>query len=296
MHAMAAELEAQGLPGGSLRLARRGDVATWPGFGEGRWWVQDAAAAIPARLLKVRAGETALDLCAAPGGKTLQLAAAGAKVTALDRSAGRLRRVTAGLARTGLAAEIAGRRRRRPGATRAASTPSCSTRPARPPAPSAAIPMCCGTPGRATSPRWPSSRPACWPPPPRRVNAGRPAGLLRLLAGAGGGRGPGPRVPRRPPRLHPRPHRARRGRRAGREPRAGRLAAHPAASRAEAAWTASSSRGSARPLRPHSPPPLGQGTPKGRSFRGLGKSAPCPASPVLPHLGEERGRGSVAER
>jgi len=103
--AMAAELEAEDLGQGTLRIVRRGDVATWPGYDEGRWWVQDQAAAIPARLLQARPGETALDLCAAPGGKTLQLAADGAQVTALDQSAGRLRRVTAGLARTGLAAE-----------------------------------------------------------------------------------------------------------------------------------------------------------------------------------------------
>ena len=74
------------LPGGSLRTRAAGDLAEWPGFAEGRWWVQDAAAAIPARLLDVQPGETALDLCAAPGGKTLQLAAAGAIVTAVDRS------------------------------------------------------------------------------------------------------------------------------------------------------------------------------------------------------------------
>jgi 16S rRNA (cytosine967-C5)-methyltransferase len=103
--AMASALEAETLPDGGLRLVRRGDVATWPGYAEGRWWVQDRAAAIPARLLCVQPGETALDLCAAPGGKTLQLAAAGAVVTALDQSAGRLRRVAAGQARTGLAGE-----------------------------------------------------------------------------------------------------------------------------------------------------------------------------------------------
>ncbi|MDB5481480.1 MAG: rRNA methyltransferase [Caulobacteraceae bacterium] len=103
--AMAEAVEAEALGEGSLRLVRRGDVATWPGYDEGRWWVQDRAAALPARLLHVRPGETALDLCAAPGGKTLQLAAAGAVVTALDQSAGRLRRVTAALARTGLSAE-----------------------------------------------------------------------------------------------------------------------------------------------------------------------------------------------
>jgi 16S rRNA (cytosine967-C5)-methyltransferase len=102
---MADTLEAETLAGGTLRLRRRGDVAEWPGFAEGRWWVQDAAAAIPARLLDVRPGQTAVDLCAAPGGKTLQLAAAGALVTAVDKSEGRLKRVRAGLERTGFAAE-----------------------------------------------------------------------------------------------------------------------------------------------------------------------------------------------
>ena len=104
---LVAELEAERLPGGSLRTRRRGDVAAWPGYDDGAWWVQDAAAAIPARLLLSGApGQTALDLCAAPGGKTLQLAADGAEVTALDRSASRLRRVEAGLRRTGLTAEV----------------------------------------------------------------------------------------------------------------------------------------------------------------------------------------------
>lgn len=102
---LAAAVEGEALPGGSVRTGRRGDVAAWPGFAEGGWWVQDAAAAIPARLLQVQPGQTALDLCAAPGGKTLQLAAAGAQVVAVDRSAPRLKRLTANLARTGLAAE-----------------------------------------------------------------------------------------------------------------------------------------------------------------------------------------------
>ncbi len=104
--ALSDDLEAVVLPGGSLRTERRGDVATWPGFAEGLWWVQDASAAVPARLLAGQPGETALDLCAAPGGKTLQLAAAGASVTALDRSAPRLKRVSENLARLGLEAEI----------------------------------------------------------------------------------------------------------------------------------------------------------------------------------------------
>ncbi len=92
--------------GETQRSDRKGDIATWPGYAEGEWWVQDAAAAIPARLLEARAGETALDLCAAPGGKTLQLAATGAAVTAVDRSAARLKRLTENLARTGLSAEV----------------------------------------------------------------------------------------------------------------------------------------------------------------------------------------------
>jgi 16S rRNA (cytosine967-C5)-methyltransferase len=104
--ALAESLEGAVLPGGTVRTERRGDVATWPGFAEGQWWVQDASAAIPARLLGLKPGETALDLCAAPGGKTLQLAAAGAEVTAVDRSAPRLKRVAENLARTGLKAEI----------------------------------------------------------------------------------------------------------------------------------------------------------------------------------------------
>ena len=104
--ALADALEAEVVPGGSLRTTKRGDIATWPGFAEGGWWVQDAAAAIPARLLDVQAGQTALDMCAAPGGKTLQLAAAGAKVVALDRSAVRLKRVAENLARLALTAEV----------------------------------------------------------------------------------------------------------------------------------------------------------------------------------------------
>ena len=99
-------LEAEVLAGGTLRTRRRGDIAAWPGYETGAWWVQDAAAAIPARLLSVQPGETALDLCAAPGGKTFQLAAAGAAVTAVDRSAHRLRRLAESLTRLGLAAEV----------------------------------------------------------------------------------------------------------------------------------------------------------------------------------------------
>jgi 16S rRNA (cytosine967-C5)-methyltransferase len=102
---LAAELEGETLSGGTLRTARKGDVSAWPTYEDGAWWVQDVSAAIPARLLEVKPGETALDLCAAPGGKTLQLAAAGAVVTALDRSAARLERLTENLTRMGLSAE-----------------------------------------------------------------------------------------------------------------------------------------------------------------------------------------------
>jgi 16S rRNA (cytosine967-C5)-methyltransferase len=104
--ALAEALQAEQLAGGGLRVAHGGDITAWPGYVEGQWWVQDAAAAIPAQLLAVRAGETAIDLCAAPGGKTLQLAATGAEVLALDRSASRLRRVSQSLERTSLTAEV----------------------------------------------------------------------------------------------------------------------------------------------------------------------------------------------
>ena len=100
------ELEVVALVGGSWRSALRGDVSTWPGFSQGDWWVQDASAAIPARLFELKPGQTALDLCAAPGGKTLQLAATGASVVAVDRSASRLARVDENLKRAGLTAEV----------------------------------------------------------------------------------------------------------------------------------------------------------------------------------------------
>ena len=105
--ALVAALGAERTATGGLRTPLRGDVAKWPGYGEGLWWVQDAAAALPARLLHPQPGQDALDLCAAPGGKTLQLAAAGARVVALDRSAARLKRLGENLARTGLSAEVA---------------------------------------------------------------------------------------------------------------------------------------------------------------------------------------------
>jgi 16S rRNA (cytosine967-C5)-methyltransferase len=94
------------LPTGSLRRPIGGDPSALPGFQDGAWWVQDAAAALPARLLGVTAGQRAIDLCAAPGGKTAQLAAAGAEVTAIDRSPQRLARLRANLERLGLHARV----------------------------------------------------------------------------------------------------------------------------------------------------------------------------------------------
>ncbi|TCS60499.1 16S rRNA (cytosine967-C5)-methyltransferase [Primorskyibacter sedentarius] len=94
------------LPTGSVRLSAGGQVSALPGYDEGTFWVQDAAAALPARLLNAQPGETVLDMCAAPGGKTMQLAAAGASVTALDISEQRMARVRQNLSRTGLKAEI----------------------------------------------------------------------------------------------------------------------------------------------------------------------------------------------
>jgi 16S rRNA (cytosine967-C5)-methyltransferase len=100
-------LNASLLPTGSLRLKdRQQAIETLPGFTEGAWWVQDAAAALPARLLSDVAGRSVLDLCAAPGGKTAQLAGAGAKVTAVDQSAPRMERVQQNLDRLGLKAEL----------------------------------------------------------------------------------------------------------------------------------------------------------------------------------------------
>ncbi|MXO70167.1 RsmB/NOP family class I SAM-dependent RNA methyltransferase [Alteraurantiacibacter buctensis] len=91
---------------GHVRLARGTRVEDLAGYAEGAWWVQDLAASLPARLLGPGEGRSVLDLCCAPGGKTLQLAAAGWQVTGLDSSAKRLQRVEQNLARTGLAADL----------------------------------------------------------------------------------------------------------------------------------------------------------------------------------------------
>jgi 16S rRNA (cytosine967-C5)-methyltransferase len=101
----ATRLHGEALPTGSVRTLLQGSVTMLPGFAEGQWWVQDAAAALPARLFGDVAGKRIADLCAAPGGKTAQLAYAGARVTALDRSPARMARLSDNLARLGLEAE-----------------------------------------------------------------------------------------------------------------------------------------------------------------------------------------------
>ncbi|MEP3348133.1 MAG: transcription antitermination factor NusB [Litoreibacter sp.] len=102
----AEQLGAEVLPTGSLRVTRSVQVTDLPGFDEGAWWIQDAAAAIAARMLNAQKGEAVLDMCAAPGGKTMQLAATGADVTALDISADRMGWVEENLQRTGLTAKL----------------------------------------------------------------------------------------------------------------------------------------------------------------------------------------------
>jgi 16S rRNA (cytosine967-C5)-methyltransferase len=94
------------LPTGSVRLVAGGPVTALAGYREGAWWVQDAAAALPAQLLGNVRGQRVADLCAAPGGKTAQLALAGARVVAVDRASARLDRLAANLARLSLSAEI----------------------------------------------------------------------------------------------------------------------------------------------------------------------------------------------
>ena len=103
----ATRLHVETLPTETVRTLLQGPVTMLPGFNEGQWWVQDAAAALPARLFGDLAGKTIADLCAAPGGKTAQLAHGGARVVAVDRSSGRIARLRDNLARLSLHAETA---------------------------------------------------------------------------------------------------------------------------------------------------------------------------------------------
>lgn len=102
----AGQLQAQSLPTGSLRLVEHGPIEDLPGYAQGAWWIQDAAAALPAQLLAAQKDERIADLCAAPGGKTAMFSARGAEVFAIDRDAGRLTRLQENLTRLGLSAHI----------------------------------------------------------------------------------------------------------------------------------------------------------------------------------------------
>jgi 16S rRNA (cytosine967-C5)-methyltransferase len=102
----ATRLHGETLPTGSVRTLLQGSVTMLPGFSDGHWWVQDAAAALPARLFGDVTGKAIVDLCAAPGGKTAQLVHAGARVTAIDRSPNRMARLRDNLARLSLDAEM----------------------------------------------------------------------------------------------------------------------------------------------------------------------------------------------
>jgi 16S rRNA (cytosine967-C5)-methyltransferase len=102
----ATRLHGETLPTGTVRTLLQGSVTMLPGFAEGQWWVQDAAAALPARLFGDVTDKTIADLCAAPGGKTAQLVQAGAKVTAIDRSPNRVARLRDNFARLGLEAQM----------------------------------------------------------------------------------------------------------------------------------------------------------------------------------------------
>ena len=104
--AWATRLGGRVLPTGSIRLATHEAIESLPGYDDGAWWVQDAAAAIPATLLKAEPGQRVADFCAAPGGKAAQIAAAQARLTAIDRSAERLKRLSANFERLGLTADL----------------------------------------------------------------------------------------------------------------------------------------------------------------------------------------------
>ena len=103
--AWAEKLEAEHLPSGSIRLPTGVSIPELDGYADGAWWVQDAGAALAAKLTRAKTGERIADLCAAPGGKTLQLSSTGADVVALDVSEQRMERVQENLERTGLEAQ-----------------------------------------------------------------------------------------------------------------------------------------------------------------------------------------------
>lgn len=201
----ASRLQGEVLPTGSIRTRLHGPVAMLPGFDDGAWWVQDAAAALPARLFGDIAGRRVADLCAAPGGKTAQLAQSGAQVTAL------IARLAAARACAAIWRGFASMPRSLsptpPNGTMSRSTPSCSMRPAPPPAPADAIPTSLGSNRRATSRRWPVCRCGAAAKGRRVAQVRWHAGLLRLLARAGGRRADDRRLSRHRSRPEARPDR-----------------------------------------------------------------------------------------
>ena len=173
------------LPTGTLRRQAGGSVAALPGYAEGAWWVQDAAAALPARLFGDLAGREIVDLCAAPGGKSAQLAAGGARVTAVDRSSRRLDRLVANFDRLGLPIEAVAAERAGLAQPAAAGGRRSARRPVHddrrhPPPPGCPAPQ--GTGGRRP-PVDRTGKPAARRG--RHVAAGWHSGLLHLLARAG---------------------------------------------------------------------------------------------------------------
>jgi 16S rRNA (cytosine967-C5)-methyltransferase len=174
------------LPTGSVRLERLpGPLTELPGFAEGEWWVQDAAAALPARLLGDIAGKRVADLCAAPGGKTAQLVHAGAAVTAVEMSPNRAKRLKANLERLKLDAQIV------EGDLFAFSPDALVDRHGAPP-PRRAVDQGAAGCGKARRPAGAHA----WP---CRIagEAGRADRVLQLLSGEGRGRGAYRRLPRR---------------------------------------------------------------------------------------------------
>ena len=183
----ASELGAEILPTGTLRRRSGGLVEALPGFDEGVWWVQDAAAALPALLMGAAEGQARARHRRRTRRQDGPARAMGAKVTALERSPRRAEFLCRNLGRAD--ARCRDRRRRRPrvAATGTRSTPSCWTRPAPPPAPSAATRTSPGPSRRPTSSGWPRSRAGCCAAAVRMLEARRRAGLRRLLAAARGG-------------------------------------------------------------------------------------------------------------
>ena len=207
----AARLGGRVLPTGSVRLDSHAPITELDGYADGEWWVQDAAAALPARLLSIAPEERAIDLCAAPGGKCAQLALAGAAVSAVDRSAQRLKRLAGNLARL----RTRGRTRRRQradlrGAAFRRGAARCALHRHR---------HHSAPPRRRLDqasrkhrhPRQAAGRPAR--PRGYAHPAGRRDRLLHVLAGARGGRGPDRRAAAPQPRRSPRADRGERDRR-----------------------------------------------------------------------------------